>query len=93
MHILDTFRLHEELSGAKIKNKGGKMPTYEYKCASCNKIIELKHQVKDIKNTKLCPKCNSVLIKIFSLPHIRQNPEEYKKIGQHKKLMRKHYKE
>ena len=69
------------------------MPTYDYGCDKCKKIIPIMHPMKEVGQDIFCPTCGFKLVRCFSLPHIRQNPEEYKKIGQHKKLMRKHYRE
>ena len=69
------------------------MPTYEYKCKKCKTVIPIIHPMREIGEAKFCKICGTNLTKLFSIPHIRQNPGEYKKIQQHKKLMRKHYRE
>lgn len=91
MDILEMFNLHDRLS--QSLNKGKKMPTYEYKCGKCNKVIPILHPMKEVGKDRFCPDCKGKLTRMFSVPHIRQNPGEFKKIQKHKRLMRKHYRE
>lgn len=42
------------------------MPTYDYKCPSCQHVEEMQHGMKDVVNT-VCPQCrHDFLVKVIS---------------------------
>lgn len=47
------------------------MPVYEFKCEMCGERVELKLPVDRAGEVQLCPKCGSVLKRVFSLGGIR----------------------
>lgn len=40
------------------------MPTYDYKCKTCDKVFVLSHSIMD-ENKKNCPKCGAEMRKLF----------------------------
>jgi putative FmdB family regulatory protein len=41
------------------------MPLYDYRCASCGKVTEIRHGFNDA-NTESCPHCGGGLTRVFN---------------------------
>jgi putative FmdB family regulatory protein len=41
------------------------MPLYDYRCASCGKVTEIRHGFNDT-NTDVCPHCGGALARVFN---------------------------
>lgn len=46
------------------------MPTYEYRCSTCDTVVEIVHAMLD-ESTRQCERCDSELTKLFSIPKIQ----------------------
>jgi putative FmdB family regulatory protein len=42
------------------------MPRYDYKCNSCNIIIELLLSINDLSKEQKCNKCNDIILRVYS---------------------------
>jgi putative FmdB family regulatory protein len=41
------------------------MPLYDYRCAACGKVTEIRHGFNDT-NTEACPHCGGALARVFN---------------------------
>jgi putative FmdB family regulatory protein len=41
------------------------MPLYDYRCAACGKVTEVRHGFNDT-NTDVCPHCGGALTRVFN---------------------------
>jgi putative FmdB family regulatory protein len=41
------------------------MPLYDYRCAACGKVTEIRHGFNDT-NTEPCPQCGGALVRVFN---------------------------
>jgi putative FmdB family regulatory protein len=41
------------------------MPLYDYRCAACGKVTEIRHGFNET-NAEVCPQCGGVLTRVFN---------------------------
>jgi putative FmdB family regulatory protein len=49
------------------------MPTYDYKCNSCNETYDVFHKVREVMEDVVCPHCGSVdHTRLISAPTVKR---------------------
>lgn len=39
------------------------MPTYSYKCPTCNKVYDIKHKISELSKSQICKVCGSTMVR------------------------------